>query len=341
MLDRLFTLLVGTASAAICPISATCNLLLLGLGVHGSSDADDIEKYKRFRDKEGKCIIIFNHPTFYDHMVIMKELQDIPRFAMSEKYMVGPMKWIANCYNTITITSAKGNTAAIQEAMTERPPPIVAPAAGNCHPTDETILDPFKTGAFVGNPTVLPIVIHYAPYEPWLTTVSLKDIVVRRLQGNDIQYRMKVLDPVEANADESPVEFAQRCRQLMETTLKDLQNTPVPQVSCGSSMCLTTSFLFLVISVITFYKGFLFESIGMFVVFITSVLYHSTHDKDFRMFDIWSNVFWMTVCSVRLMISSQLQPLIFLGIALIGYGLGANHALWVHIPIALGFLSIQ
>jgi hypothetical protein len=341
MLDRLFTLLLGSASTLICPISASCNLLLLGLGVHGTSDKADIEKYKRFCEKSGKGVIIFNHPTFFDHMVIMKELNDVPRFAMSEKYMIGPIKRIAKYYNTIPITSAKGNAAAIQEAMSERPPPIVAPAAGNCHQTDSAVLDEFKTGAFLGNPTVLPIVIHYTPYEPWLITEAMKDTIIRRLWGNEIQYRMKVLDPVVANADESPADFAQRCRQIMETVLKELQAAPMPPISCGSSACLTTSFLFLGSSIITFYKGYLFESFGMFVVFITSVLYHATHDKDLRLIDMGSNIFWMTICSVRLMLTSQIQPLIFLVIAVAAYLLQANHALWVHIPIALGFLSIQ
>ncbi len=341
MLDRLFTIFLGTLSTLFFPIRVTCNLLLLGLGVHGTADELDREKYRRFRDTKGKAVIIFNHPTFYDHMVIMKELNDVPRFAMAEKYMLGPLKWIAKYYNVLTITNAKGNSAAIQGALEERPVLIVAPAGGYCHRTDSAILEEFKTGSFLNNPLVLPIIINYTPFEPWAMTDSLHSTVLNRLLGKEIQYRMKVLDPVMANQDETPHNFAQRCRELMEAGLRDLKNNMGPQVSSGSSLCLTTSFLFLLSSIATAYKGAYLYSTGMFTTFVTSVLYHATHDRFLRTIDIASNLFWMLFCSTRLYTSYDFVPLAFLSIAVLSYYLKINHAYGVHVPITLGFLSIK
>lgn len=338
MLDRLFTIFLGTLSTIFFPIHVTCNLLLIGLGVHGTAEESDREKYRRFRDTKGKAVIIFNHPTFYDHMVIMKELNDVPRFAMLEKYMLGPIRWIAKYYNVLTITDKKGNTAAIQEVLEDRPNIIIAPAAGNCHPTDSSILATFKTGAFISNPIILPIIIKYEPYQPWSTTDKLNQTVLKRLRGNELYYKMKVLDPMLADENETPVEFAQRCRETMELALK---NTKVEQISSGSPLCLTTSFLFLISSIITFYKGAVLYSTGMFTVFITSILYHGTHDRTFRNIDIASNLFWMIFCSIKLYASYDFVPLMFLSVAMTSYILKVNHAYGVHIPISLGFLSIK
>lgn len=346
MIHKLISIILGFISYIIFPIHIACNLILLGLGVNGSCNEDDVEKYYSFKKNVSKGVIIFNHPTFFDHVVIMKELKDTPRFAMYDKYIVGPVKWLCNRLNVLPISSSQGNTCRIRSAIKTRKNNesllAVSPSAGKCHVHDIAALAKFRTGAFVEMPDVLPIIINYEPYEPWMQNTSLLKTMIRRLRGCNVSYQLKVLDPVSPLQDETPNRFAARCRTIMRDALKHPRSIDSPPPN-GSPLCLMTSLLFLFCAITTLKKGahYIPFAMGMLMVFITSIFYHGTGDNDLRLLDIISNVYWGIFFSIPLIATKQWIPMLCLLVAICSYIFKLNHASFVHIPIAIGFLNIK
>jgi hypothetical protein len=323
------------------PLSAACNLVLIGLGIHGSCAKSDVTKYHAFKRDTAKGVVLFTHSTFFDHMVIMKELNDTPRFVMSAKYICnGIIRWIARKCNVLEI-GGSGNafvvSAAIDSRKRDDPLLAVSPTAGQSHATDQEVLMEFKTGAFIVLPEVLPIVIRYTPYEPWLASMQLHDMIKRRLRGDVVHYTMRVLDPIRPLQDETPRQFADRCRELMQDEMRTTRICE--QAYCGNPLLFLTSFLFLLCSYITWDRGMYAQ--GMIIVFVTSVMNHGTGNNILRLIDQCSNMLLGSLFCYQLMLAGQVVPVMFATFALCSYMYKLNHALYVHLPVCLGFLSIR
>lgn len=345
MLDHLFTVLVGQITGFFLPFGIAANIMLTGFNVYGSCDPADVATYQRFKENISNGVILFNHPTFFDHIVLIKELNDMPRFAMTTKYMVGPIKWIAKKFHAIGITPNTGSAAMLAEEITNRvagDPLIAVSPSGGITLENPTKLVTFRTGAFLTMPNVLPIVIAYKPYENWDTSLSLWDVIMRRLHGPRMYYRMKVLSPVYSLPNETPATYAARCRTIMEDALHNIHtNEDIPIIPHGSPTFFASSFLFLLCSIITFVRRNFKYGIGMLITFITSFLYHGTGNYFMRKVDMITNIIVATFYTFFLAHSRQIMPIGCLGVALASYLRKWNHALFVHFPIAAGFLSIR
>lgn len=351
MLHRLIGCVEGILSFVFLPLKYSANVVLRSLNVHGTCPKADIEKYYSFKESVDNGVIIFNHPTFYDHIVIMKELNDTPRFVMYKHFMKGPFKWVANKLNAIGIDNkAKGASSLIANEIRERQfgdhLVIVSPTGGKASQSRPWYLYPFKTGAFITRPKVLPIILYYVPYAPWHSS-DLSEQVFKRLKGDKISYIMRVLDPMEATENESITEFADRCRKTMIKELytihkeQTLTQQKVSDDSMGSINSFFTSHLFLICGIAAILNHIYLYGIGMCIVFLTSWLYHGTGDVMWRRVDIISNIMMAVIFGLMLLKSQQYTPLVFLTFACISYVLKLEHSIFVHIPIALGFSSIH
>lgn len=321
-----------------------CAALLFSLNVYGSCSQEDREKYLQAKSSNTKTIIIFNHPTCYDHLVIMKELGDPLRFVMSYKYLFWPFRSLAQGLRCIIVYPKSQTSALIAKEVSERkqkdPMIAISPHGGDSIFTPWE-LPPFRTGAFLARPTVIPVVIRYFPHEPWLQGMSLFQILCRRIFAfHHSQYVMKVLDAIEMKENEDYAIFAERCRTNMSTALSQIELKQKDRIL--KPFTYYTSYLFLLSASVTVFKGMLCYSAGMFVVFCTSVLYHgSLCDIMYKYLDVRTNILMAVGFSMNLLWNQQIAPICWLTVASIGYLLGWNHAVFVHGPITIGFLSIK
>lgn len=345
MLHNVVTAFCGCIMFIIMPVtlSSACNLILISLGVHGVSSPEDREKYRKFKQHIDKGVVLFTHPTFFDHIVIMKELNDIPRFVTSSKYMIGSfIKYFARRCNVLQISTQTGSksSAVISDCISNRkngePLLAISPTAGISHTTEQETLAVFRTGAFLQKPAILPIIIKYTPYEPWLSSLTLYDIIMKRLRGRNINYTMKILDVIYPIENETPSDFAQRCRETMEQGMRDTNDKLSYN---GSPLLLSTSFLFLICSYISRSNGM--YGFGMLIVFVTSVLYHGTGNDMWKKVDVCSNILLGSIFSIKLLISRQWIPVVCTLITLCSYIWKLDHAIFIHIPLCIGFLSIR
>lgn len=352
MLHRVIGCIEGVLSYAFLPLCISAKVVLRSLNVQGYCPPEDVQRYNDFKSTVDKGVVIFNHPTFFDHLVIMKELDDTPRFVVLRKYVSGPFAWIGRKIKAIPIFKpSKGASKVITEEIQMRkagdPLVILSPTAGKASHTRHWFLYPFKSGAFISKPKVLPIIIYYHPYQP-RGDMDIQEEFVARLNGEEVKYVMRVLPHIDPIENESAEEYAERCRKIMMKelliTAQDYDNSyrqHCEKPTYGSIDCLLTSHLFMLCGVAAIYNSLVLYGIGMITVFLTSWLYHGTGDQLWRYVDITSNVLMMIVFGFMLLRARQKKPLILLAIAIISYTLKLPHSLFVHIPIALGFRSIH
>ena len=199
------------------------HLLLAIWGVHGSCTEEDRSKMVEFYHTYDAGVAMFNHPTFYDYMIIVNELKRKFLFFSLANYVFFPISTLYKRYHTCPIRAKSGASQIIKAKIENRKRgellPALAPAAGKCT-MDQAKLAEFRSGGFLARAPVLPIVIKFDNYEPWLPGIPMYKIVWQRLCSlKPVNYRLRVLDPIHPLPDEPLEAFMQRVKDAMENYL--------------------------------------------------------------------------------------------------------------------------
>ena len=120
----------------------------------------------------------------------------------------------------------------------------------------------------------------------------------------------------------------------------------------GSKILLTSSHLFLFSSLFGFYIKNWNVSIGMMIVYLTSIYYHFRGGEKKKILDMTSNIILGLYYSYRFYNRGNYLPG-FIGIIVLSLYMGIkkiedykdndemNHFIFIHIPIYLGFMYIH
>lgn len=344
MYDRVLAIVEGLLAFAFLPLKYSCKILLHANHVSGYCAPEDKEKYHRIKNTLDNVVVVFNHPTYFDNVVMMYELDDIPRLVALKKYMVGPLKWVASKMKAIPIVPGSGFSKTLTAEITNRkagdPMIGINPTGGKVSETDQFDLQAFRTGAFLSKPTILPITLVYDPYVPWLHGESVPDAFRKRLTGRPMRYVMRVLDPIIPTDEETPEQLAARCKQTMEDAMREVefQSTPVDtrKTEYGSFEGTLTSHLILLCAFVAFKYHFYVYGACLGAFAIISWLYYGTNDAFLKYIYKRMHIMLLFISSIVLMLCGHVKPLVFLTIAAITFVLKINHAAVVHIPLALG-----
>lgn len=204
-------------------LSDLAHLLLAIMGIHGSCTEDDRARMVEFYHTHDKGVMMFSHPTFYDYIVIVHELKRRFLFIALAQYIFFPINHLYKRYFMHTIKMKSGASQEIKKLIEARKAGerllAIAPSGGSCT-TDQAKMAPFRSGGFIARAPVLPVVIRYDPYEPWLDNVATHQIVWQRLTNpKPIRYQLRVLDPVYPIDGEPLQEFMDRVKTAMEKNL--------------------------------------------------------------------------------------------------------------------------
>jgi 1-acyl-sn-glycerol-3-phosphate acyltransferase len=209
-------------------------LALKAVGVHGSmAGTEDVARFNEFYHSYGNAVVLFNHPTFYDFAILVKELGHRFRFVAFQHMMIFLLNYVAQRMKCIFIQPKTGATATIVENIRRREPstPLVAisPTGGTLYedeltppPEPNTPYDPckmasFRSGAFVARTPILPVVVRYSPYEPWSSAMSLFRMMYKRMSGKPIRYKLHVLPPIFPQEGETLDALKERVKRAMES----------------------------------------------------------------------------------------------------------------------------
>ena len=204
--------IIGTIFSSLHALLAPVVLWLLGLSCESVEGLEKLEKYPN-------GVLVYNHPTFYEFIILYRHVHSRCSLKFIAKGDFLPLLVRAPVWNSITlIKPGVSTTTQISNDMKENLVAI-APMGGACGPVQHDLAE-FRTGAFVHNRPVLPVLFHYEPYEPWLEKDNLVSVLYNRLCGPTIKYKMKILDPVYVDGD--PKEFANKTREIMMKELRKM-----------------------------------------------------------------------------------------------------------------------
>jgi len=169
-------------------------------------------------------VIVFNHPTFYDPLVLYHTLKTPLRFVARDDN-VKLFGSLLDKYRLIEVTERGGATQKILNAIpyTKLFGSIaIAPAGGTGFEEDASYLPEFKSGAFVPMVPVLPVLIKYSSHEIWKKGVPLTTVFWKRLHAPAINYAVHILPMITPEKSWTPHEFAKKTHQVMQTELRKM-----------------------------------------------------------------------------------------------------------------------
>lgn len=289
-------------------------------------------------------IVAFHHPTFFDHVVLMRELGEF-RFVMKKDFAIPVIRQLATKYDVIMVHGKGGTTDIIQQKAIDisKPPIAIAPAGGNVL-SDPCQVAPFRSGAFVPLLPIIPVVIRYSPYEYWENGKNLFQTVWTRLQNGVLYYSVQVLPPIIPTKETTISALQEETHQAFQ---KGLETTPItkPWVPRKNNISLLTSILFILPAVLIYIRGFPMIATSIFLTHFISVNYHLTNHIGIKTVDMFCNAFHGVLYTIYLCYKGFLLPISFLIYAgafymIVQGGPEWMHALFVHGPVLLGWSTL-
>lgn len=193
------------------------------MGVHQRNIQGKINLYRALQTKT-PFIVVFNHPTFYDPLVLYNIL-NIPLRFVSKRSNLKGAESILKQYKLIYVDETKGTVKQIFEAIPNSSifgTVAIAPARGSGFEKDPTFLPEFKTGAFVPMIPVLPVLIRYSHHEIWEKGVSISSIFWKRICGPRLEYDASILPMIYPPENQCPIDFSKTAHSIMQTELRKM-----------------------------------------------------------------------------------------------------------------------
>ena len=344
------------------------NLALWSFDIHNVINPENKRRYEEFK-KKPNGVMVFTHSTMVDFMLLCREFHDIPSFLALRETCIFPFNYLIHEINGILFSKGEGVTQKIIEYIKNRksgePVLCIAPTGGYSKEEQNELCD-FRNGAFVEKTHILPVIIKFNHYIPWMKGESFIYHAYRLLTTQDKLYTIKVLDEMSPNEDESMEDFKQRVKGKMEEAMRECNvekenKTWFHDKYRGSNLLSVSSFLFLFPVFFALYMKNYKIAFYAFLIFLTSILYHSTGDSHYEIIDKISNhVLAIYLGTISLLQGIYMPPLIVLLEIFVYTGLqqliahrvkhgieeemdeDMRHFILVHIPfyIALSVLAI-
>ncbi len=109
------------------------------------------------------------------------------------------------------------------------------------------------------------------------------------------------------------------------------------------NICCVSSQLFLIASIINYNYENYWCSYYIFLMYMSSILYHSTGNIVIRKIDIFVTKFVILLCIMFSICYNNIYPSLFTGFIMIAYNPKKSnmyHAIFVHIPGFCGFVAL-
>ncbi len=171
---------------------------LENLNVYGT--VENLEKYQDFKNKHTNGIGLFNHTSYFDGIILMKELNEPLSFVCTKSMLIKMCKKLVEKWECLVLEPDKSTTKQITNKVLNRNKTesllFIAPGGvDGMYETDKNKLAAFRTGAFVSLSPVLPVLIKYDPYTH-IDDVHIVECLIKEINRPKINYKVKICDPI-------------------------------------------------------------------------------------------------------------------------------------------------
>ena len=173
--------------------------LLENLNVYGS--IENLDKYYEFKRKHNNGIALFNHTSYLDGLILLKECKEPLSFVCAKNLIIDLCKNIVQKWDCIVVEKKNNTTEKITNKVLNRekndPVLFIAPSGGDgMTQKNKDELIGFRTGAFVSLSPVLPILISYSPHTYIEHNEEMIESIIDLLNIKKLYYKVKILDPI-------------------------------------------------------------------------------------------------------------------------------------------------
>lgn len=198
-------------------------LCLLGLGTFDMTESE-FQEYNNnilydFYNNESKGVMLFNHASFLDTFVLPSFInKNWLRPVAYGPIFKFPLNLFSDTFNPIYVQNGStGASKIIKEAILLRnkcePFILVAPGGADKNES-QRIMTKFRNGAFIARAPILPVIIRYTTnVDRWPIIFSL----LKRLIGFPVYFKIRVLDPIYPEENESLDDLKDRVKKYMES----------------------------------------------------------------------------------------------------------------------------
>ena len=228
---------------------------LLATFVGLNINIENNRKLLNIRNNKGK-LIIFNHISFLDTIIIAYIEGSMPCCIISNKYSnIFPINVFA--YYGDSIFVLKNNTVEkIKNKLKLKKNVYISPDACNII-KDNNLIAPFKTGAFSTKENIIPIIIRYVPSKSnninWNNNTLLK-LVYSIISDGHIHCQIKILDE-EKYDNNSIEEYKKQVYHNMNFNLSLLEEQYPPRIVNGTE----NKFIFILFFIFVLFKMNLYD----------------------------------------------------------------------------------
>lgn len=282
-------------------------------------------------------IAVFDHPSFFDHCVLMKEFGRPLRFlTRMANVSIWPLSSLARSFKCVPANFEVLKAECIAGPIFVAPDPWFTRR-------------PFRTGAFRASKNVLPVVIHYEPKV--VTSDVLEHTIIRFVSsfGRPTFYTSRIMESI-GRDDETVDEYASRVQSAMdderEKAATDLEvyrkrdRFWTSDYTGSLTLVASSAACFFIPAILG--VGGSWSRTAMVAQGVASVWYHSTGNSNAYLWDTWlRNILGPSFVLFDIFVHANWYPLLFGLFAVLHFVSGvftaAEHALLVHLPVMIGF----
>ena len=199
--------------------------ILDNFNVYGS--IENLEKYYEFKKKHDNGIALFNHTSYLDGVILLKECKEPLSFVCAKNIIIDLLKNMVNRWDCIVIEKKTNSTEKITNKVLNRekngPVLFIAPSGGDgMTQKNKDELGSFRTGAFVSLSPVLPILISYSPHTYVEADKQMIESIIDILNTKKLYYKVKVLDPIYPRESDTIETFRDYVYEVMNNEKKNV-----------------------------------------------------------------------------------------------------------------------
>lgn len=192
-------------------------------------DDDDITKYNQQLYSDRKMLGIFNHSTIADGFIMPGIFDKTSAVVLKIQSLPGYSEIVNNKIKNIYIEKGK-TTKKILDYIENRKAGgnmlFIAPGSGNTPTNPDNITEFTGNGAFIGKYPIMPVIIKYSDNSLNHNAdkgESMMHSYLKLFLIKDYKVKIKVLDLIECNKDESVENYKNRVFNIMNDAYKNLK----------------------------------------------------------------------------------------------------------------------
>jgi len=204
-------------------------VMIWGFSMDIIIDDKDLIKYNKYLYSDKKLVGVFNHSTLADGFILTGIFDKICAVVFKINNIPGYNENVNNKIKNIVVEKGKTTKKILKHIENRKEGGnmlFIAPGSGNTSINPDNITEFTGNGAFIGKYPILPVIIKYQDYSLNHNAdrgESMLHSFLKIFLLKDYKVRIKVLDLIEYEDNESIEDYKNRVYNIMNTSYQNIK----------------------------------------------------------------------------------------------------------------------